>query len=68
MPLHSCRIFIKILLYIYNYIYIKGDTDSVAGGALAPPLLLFEGIAPPVFLDPSSECVLTLARAAPRKL
>ena len=29
--------------------YIKGST---AGGALAPPFLLFEGIAPPPFMDP----------------
>ena len=43
----------------------KGGTD---GGALAPSLLLFEGIAPPLFLDPSSERVLTLGRAAPCKL
>ena len=33
--------------------------DGGAGGALAPPLLLFEGIAPSFFLDPSSERVLT---------
>ena len=46
----------------------KGGTDGGAGGALATPLLLFEGIAPPLFLDPSSERVLTLGRAAPYKL
>ena len=28
----------------------KGGTDGEADGALVPPLLLFEGIAPPLFL------------------
>ena len=37
------------------YTGLKGGTDGGAGGALAPSLLLFEGIAPPLFLDPSSE-------------
>ena len=45
----------------------KGGTDGGAGGILAPPLLLFEGIAPPLFLDPSSERVLTLGGVAPCK-
>ena len=48
----------------HNCWRVKGGTDGEAGGALALPLLLFEGIAPPHFLDPLSERVLTLGRAA----
>ena len=54
---------------LWNSLWISSPVvnykDGTDGGALAPPLLLFEGIAPPLFMDPANERVLILSRAAP---